>query len=184
MALNRSEQMSRIRARNTRPEERLRRLLWARGLRYRIHAKVPGARPDIVFTKARVAVFVDGCFWHGCPEHYVRPRSRGEFWATKLATNVERDRRQTAQLEAAGWQVCRIWEHSVFEDPHGAADEVAAAVNARPSCPPLSWRVCRVEVADAERDLERRHLLELRGQRSPRVVERIRSTAKWVVREP
>ena len=175
--------MSRIRSRNTRPEERLRKLLWARGLRYRLHARVLGARPDLVFRQPRVAVFVDGCFWHGCPEHYVRPRSREEFWSAKLAENVARDQRQTALLEEGGWHVCRLWEHSIFEDPHGAAGLVAAVVASPGLCPNLSWRVHRVDVVDAKQDLEGRHLLELRGRRPPELVERVRSTAKWAVQE-
>src|SRR5262245_56530052 len=116
MALTRSEQMARIRAKDTSPERLLRCALWRAGLRYRLHRRTETALPDLVFRRDRVVVFVDGCFWHGCPEHYVRPRSRGEFWDTKLARNVERDRAQTRDLEARGWRVCRIWEHAVFEN--------------------------------------------------------------------
>ena len=105
----RSRMMSRIRGRNTRPERRLRQALWAAGLRYRKHAKTPVGRPDLVFVGPRVAVFVDGCFWHGCPRHYVRPRSRTDFWSRKLRENVDRDRRQTLELHVRGWTVVRIW---------------------------------------------------------------------------
>src|SRR5687768_10638296 len=106
--------MSRIRGRNTAPEIRLRQLLWRRGLRYRLAVRVSNVRPDLVFTGARLAVFVDGCFWHGCPEHYVRPRSsNAKFWAQKLQDNVSRDERQTLRLEADGWRVLRVWEHEL-----------------------------------------------------------------------
>src|SRR5690242_18827700 len=96
------------RRRNTQPEWRIRRELHARGLRYRVdHAvRVPGirlTRPDIVFTRLRLAVFVDGCFWHGCPKHKGRPRTNADYWGPKISGNAERDRLQTSALEAAGW---------------------------------------------------------------------------------
>lgn len=87
------------RSQHTRPEVLLRQALWRAGLRYRLHTRTPVGRPDIVFPRQKVAIFIDGCFWHGCPEHYVRPRSRPEFWAAKLLTNFERDHRQTRELE-------------------------------------------------------------------------------------
>ncbi len=83
------------------------------------------ARPDVVFTRARVAVFVDGCFWHRCPEHGTSPKTNGGWWRRKLDANVERDRATDATLEAAGWTVIRIWEH---EDAVAAADRVEAVV--------------------------------------------------------
>src|SRR5689334_4318438 len=113
MAMTRSEQMARIRSSNTAPEQLLRAALRSEGLRFRIGTCAPGSRPDVVFAGRRVAVFIDGCFWHGCPEHYLRPRSRPDYWAVKLATYVERDRRQTAELTSLGWRVCRVWEHEV-----------------------------------------------------------------------
>ncbi len=88
--LTRSQQMSRIRGGNTNPERIVARALWAAGLRYRLRLSRLAGRPDIVFTGARLAVFIDGCFWHGCPEHYVRPRSRSVFWRRKLRENVAR----------------------------------------------------------------------------------------------
>lgn len=179
MALNRSEQMARIRARNTKPEALLRRLLWARGLRYRLHLRVEGCRPDLVFKGPRVAVFVDGCFWHGCPDHYVRPRTRDRFWREKLLSNVERDVRQTRELENQGWRVCRVWEHEVFENPEGTAEFVEAALNARGWRPRRSWRTDLVEPLGGPGDLERRHFRELRGRASPRTSIRKRSTRKW-----
>ena len=116
MVLTRSQQMARIRGKDTSPERVLRSALWAVGLRYRVHDTAPIGRPDILFPTSRVAVFIDGCFWHGCPHHYVRPRTREGFWSEKLRTNVERDRRQTLHLESGGWRVVRIWEHEVEQD--------------------------------------------------------------------
>jgi DNA mismatch endonuclease (patch repair protein) len=183
MALSRSEQMARIRARDTKPEVLLRRLLWSRGLRYRLHLRVEGCRPDLVFKGARVAVFVDGCFWHGCPDHYVRPRTRDRFWREKLLTNVERDIRQTRELEESGWRVCRLWEHEVFEDPNGSSAYVEAAVRSRNWRSKRSWRTERVDAMGGPGDLEFRHLRELRGRASPRKTVRKRSTKKWKIHE-
>jgi DNA mismatch endonuclease (patch repair protein) len=101
------------------------------GLRYRVSARpLPDLRrtADIVFRPTRVAVFVDGCFWHGCPEHGSQPRANSEYWAPKLARNIERDRETNSALEAAGWKVVRIWEH---EDANHAAQRIARVVEAR-----------------------------------------------------
>lgn len=115
-----SKQMSRMPRVNSEPELRLRRALHARGLRYRIHARLPG-RPDIAFTRARLAVFVDGCFWHSCPEHGVLPKSNQDWWREKLETNVQRDRRKDEELQGLGWTPLHIWEHQSSEQ---AADIV------------------------------------------------------------
>lgn len=110
--MTRSEVMSRVKGRNTRPEMRLRRALHAAGLRYRLQAKELPGRPDIVFRPAKLAIFVHGCFWHrhpGC--HHARlPKSRVEFWQEKLGGNVQRDARQLAQLKEDGWTVLTLWE--------------------------------------------------------------------------
>jgi DNA mismatch endonuclease (patch repair protein) len=111
----RSRCMSRIRGRNTKPEVSLRSALWRRGLRFRTKTRLPG-KPDIAFPTERVAVFVDGCFWHRCPEHQTRPANNAEFWDTKLSENVARDRRTDAILEADAWTVLRVWEHEVDRD--------------------------------------------------------------------
>lgn len=99
--------------RDTQPELRIRRLLHAGGLRFRVDFAplVPRRRADIVFTKRRLVVFVDGCFWHGCPEHFVLPETNREFWREKIAANVRRDAETTGTLMAAGWAVVRVWEH-------------------------------------------------------------------------
>lgn len=98
------------------PELAVRRLLHAAGLRYRVDYSPLGGRrrADIVFTRARLAVYIDGCFWHSCPIHGTTPRSNSNYWLPKLARNIERDEESTKELVAAGWQVLRFWEH---EDP-------------------------------------------------------------------
>jgi DNA mismatch endonuclease (patch repair protein) len=117
------------RRRDTKPELQLRSTLHRRGLRYRcdVRLDLPGirVRPDIVFRRQRVTVFVDGCFWHGCPEHGSAPRANGDYWRAKLEGNRRRDARTDAALVAAGWTVVRIWEH---EDVDDAADRIVAAL--------------------------------------------------------
>jgi DNA mismatch endonuclease (patch repair protein) len=112
---------------DTDPERRLRSALHARGLRFRKDFRLSAAgrpvRPDIVFTRSRVAVFVDGCFWHRCPVHATDPRANAAFWERKFERNVERDGADNAALVAAGWSVVRVWEH---EDPEVAAERVVA----------------------------------------------------------
>ena len=158
---------------------RLRRALWARGLRYRLHAPTPAGKPDIVFPGPKVAVFVDGCQWHGCPEHYVRPRTRADFWSAKLAGNVERDRRQTVQLESMGWRVIRIWEHQVFEELVEAVSQVEAAVTDRTWVPTAALRVILVESLTEDGNLELRRLVSLRDQTVHDEALRVRTTRKW-----
>lgn len=154
--------MARIKGRDTKPETRLRRALWQRGLRYRLDARVPVGKPDIVFPGQRLVVFVDGCFWHGCPLHYVRPRSRCDFWAEKLRANVERDRRHTETLEAAGFAVLRLWEHDVEDALERATDTVEQALRHGRFATGPAWRVVRVDLIDESRDWERRFLEDLR----------------------
>lgn len=120
--------MSRMPRRNTGPEVALRRELHRRGLRFRLHAALPG-RPDIAFTKARLAVFVDGCFWHACPEHGTLPKNNREWWTSKLAANEARDRDKDTQLVHLGWTVLHVWEHEAVD---GAATRVE-----------LLWRTLR-----------------------------------------
>ncbi|MCC3322635.1 DNA mismatch endonuclease Vsr [Gordonia bronchialis] len=119
------------RRRDTRPELEVRRLLHAMGLRYRVDlAPLPESRrnrADIVFIRARVAVFIDGCYWHKCPDHYRPARRNANFWSAKIEGNRERDRRVTAMLEGAGWTVLRFWEHEpAAEVADAVADEVRA----------------------------------------------------------
>lgn len=179
VALSRSEQMARIRGRDTSPERRIRSALWERGLRYRLHTRTPVGRPDIVFPRQRVAVFIDGCFWHGCPQHYVRPRSRERFWAGKLASNVERDRRQTLELESLGWRVVRLWEHEVYEALDEVVSRVHRAVSGVGDDNSPGWRVVRVEAVDEELNLEQRTLVGLRDPAMTRFEQGRRVTSKW-----
>jgi DNA mismatch endonuclease (patch repair protein) len=179
MGLTRSEQMSRIRGKDTSPERLLRSGLWKAGLRFRLQAKTPHGRPDVVFPNARVAVFIDGCFWHGCPDHYVRPRSRDEFWSSKLLDNVGRDRRQTLQLEAEGWRVCRFWEHQVFEALPEVIECVRTALQQAQWTPLPSWRVVQVAPVPGEGDMEERWLEQLRDPMQRQSVVARRSTKKW-----
>jgi DNA mismatch endonuclease (patch repair protein) len=104
------------RKRDTGPELLARRGLWAAGLRFRVDypIQVQGRRPvhvDIAFPRRRIAVFIDGCFWHRCPTHCTSPRTNAEYWDAKLESNLARDARASAQLEDAGWTVLRLWEH-------------------------------------------------------------------------
>lgn len=121
----RSRCMSRIKGRDTGPEVMLRNALWKRGLRYRVHYGITG-RPDIVFVRARVAVFVDGCFWHGCPEHSMKPKQNAAFWEEKIRKNIERDQEISIALEKAGWRVLRFWEHEIKENLKGVEKKIAA----------------------------------------------------------
>lgn len=119
--------MQATKRRDTAPELALRKELHKRGLRFRVDmAPIPGLRrrADVVFTRRRVAVYVDGCFWHRCPQHATDPKSNVRWWAAKLEANVRRDRDTDIRLAAAGWTVVRIWEH---ESAMTAADRVEAA---------------------------------------------------------
>ncbi|MFD4139567.1 very short patch repair endonuclease [Streptomyces sp. NPDC058572] len=120
--------MSRQARRDTDPEMAVRRLLYAAGMRYRLQRRVPGmARRtiDIAFPGLRIAIFVDGCFWHGCPEHATSPKANASWWRTKLDKNVARDIETTAHLEEAGWVVLRFWEH---EPPEQVAERIAEEI--------------------------------------------------------
>jgi DNA mismatch endonuclease (patch repair protein) len=120
--------MSRQRQRDTDAEMALRRVLHSRGMRYRVDRPLPGIprrRADLMFPAQRVVVFVDGCFWHSCPEHKTAPKTNGAWWAAKLQGNIERDRETDAHMNELGWIVVRVWEHEV---PERAADRVETAV--------------------------------------------------------
>jgi DNA mismatch endonuclease (patch repair protein) len=109
----------------------VRRALHARGLRYRVDHPLPfdrRRRADIAFTRAKVAVFVDGCFWHGCPDHGSTPRTNSAFWSAKIGRNRSRDADTTERLESLGWSVLRFWEH---EEPSRSAEVVALTVARR-----------------------------------------------------
>lgn len=115
--------MSRQKTTGTGPEISLRRELHRRGLRFRVNVKGMPGRPDIVFTRARIVVQVDGCFWHGCPDHGVAPKTNADWWKAKLEANRERDTSNDRLLTESGWIVIRAWEH---EPPADIADRVEA----------------------------------------------------------
>ncbi|WP_159841831.1 very short patch repair endonuclease [Nocardia sp. CY41] len=121
------------RSRDTKPEMLVRRAVHAMGLRYRV-----AARPlldqrftaDLVFTRARVAVFIDGCYWHGCPLHHRLPRQNQDYWLKKIERNQDRDMRTDSMLKSAGWRSLRFWEH---EDPSLVAATIAKTIGERTS---------------------------------------------------
>ncbi|WSI33393.1 very short patch repair endonuclease [Streptomyces sp. NBC_01341] len=123
--------MQAIRSRDTQPERLIRRLVHAHGLRYRVAARpLPDLRrtADLVFRPAKVAVFIDGCYWHGCPEHYVAPKTNKGYWSEKVARNMARDRDTDKRLMEAGWMVLRFWEH---QDSSACALKIVGAVRER-----------------------------------------------------
>lgn len=125
-----SLRMARVRQKGTDAELSLRKALHARGLRYRLHVPLltkPRRVADIVFASARVAIFVDGCFWHGCPEHASWPKSNAQFWRDKIETNRARDADTDQRLRASGWRVVRVWSH---DDAGDAAERIEDIVRA------------------------------------------------------
>lgn len=126
----RSRNMAAIRRRDTKPEVRLRSQLHRRGLRFRKDhpVRVNGriVRPDVAFTKRRLAIFIDGCFWHSCPEHGRKPGVNQRYWSPKLEGNARRDREQTQALQENGWTVLRFWEH---EDIEAVVEQICSALS-------------------------------------------------------
>jgi len=180
MGISRSENMSRIRAKNTSPELVVRKALTNAGVRYRLQVRTADGRPDLVIPRYRLAIFIDGCFWHGCPDHYVRPRSRVTFWADKLRENAERDRRQTLAFERDGWKVLRFWEHQVFDSPDDVADRVLRVIKRGGRVAKLtSWRLVHVEPVDPEGKIEKRYQEDLRNAEKTRCIQQTRHTRKW-----
>lgn len=129
---DRRRNMQANRRRDTKPEVELRSSLHRRGYRYRCDFVVDlpqgRVRPDIVFTRLKIAIFVDGCFWHLCPDHGSMPTRNQSYWTPKLNRNVKRDRDQSMWLRGAGWKVIRVWEHEGIED---SVERVAAAIEAQ-----------------------------------------------------
>ena len=116
--------MSRIRGKDTRPELILRKILYAKGIRgYRIHYRLPG-KPDIVFVKKKIVIFIDGCFWHKCPICFKEPETRKEFWMKKIKENVRRDEENLKKLSSDGWTVLRFWEHEIRKEPENVTEKV------------------------------------------------------------
>ena len=120
----RSYNMSRIKSRDTGPEIKLRKLLFSEGLRgYRISAKLPG-KPDIIFRKYKLAIFIDGCFWHKCPKCFIGPETHKKFWQDKIKNNVERDNKINRILKKDGWTVVRFWEHDIRKRPDKCVNKI------------------------------------------------------------
>ena len=118
---NRSKVMASIGGKNTHPELIVRKLVWASGKRYRIHNRTVFGTPDLSNKKRKVAIFIDGCFWHGCKKCYKEPRSNIEFWRRKLARNLQRRKEVTQLLKDSGWNILSFWEHEVLSDPQSVA---------------------------------------------------------------
>ncbi|HEX8230927.1 MAG TPA: very short patch repair endonuclease [Chloroflexia bacterium] len=123
----RSEIMRRVKGKNTSLEMKVRSALHRRGLRYRLSYSLPG-KPDLVFVKARIAVFIDSCFWHGCPRHVRMPNSNQEYWQAKIRRNVERDVKTNELYEELDWRIIRVWEHDLKEDFEASITRLQRAV--------------------------------------------------------
>ncbi len=119
----RSEIMRRVKGKNTSLEMKVRSALHRRGLRYRLNYPLPG-KPDLVFVKARLAIFIDSCFWHGCPQHLRMPHSNEQYWHAKIQRNIERDVRINKLYEDMDWRILRVWEHELKQDFDGCVTKI------------------------------------------------------------
>lgn len=124
---DRSRIMRSVRGKDTALEVRVRSALWRLGLRFRKNVAALPGRPDVAFPKKKVAVFVDSCFWHGCPTHLRRPKSNQDYWEAKVARNIKRDAEVNAAYVEMGWRTMRIWEHELKEDFGGCIARIAQA---------------------------------------------------------
>ncbi|MEA3255673.1 MAG: very short patch repair endonuclease [Candidatus Altiarchaeota archaeon] len=125
----RSYNMSQIKGKNTQPELLLRKYLFLKGLKgYRLKSSLIG-KPDIVFTKYKIAIFIDGCFWHKCPGCFVKPTSNINFWKKKIDGNVKRDKEVNKILKKQGWKVIRFWEHEIKKDLQKCYSKVEKEIN-------------------------------------------------------
>jgi DNA mismatch endonuclease (patch repair protein) len=124
----RSEIMRNVRSKNTSIEMLVRRELWRRGVRFRVNVTDLPGKPDIAIKKLKVVIFIDSCFWHGCPQHGRIPKSNVDFWRNKISRNVERDRSLDHQYQAQGWYVIRVWEHDVLNDLSCTVDGIISKI--------------------------------------------------------
>ena len=131
----RSRIMSSIRSKNTKVEWILRRALWKKGLRYRLHYKIKGS-PDIVFPSKKVAVFIDGDFWHGYNWEKLKPKLKNEFWVNKILRNMQRDKEVNEELKKMGWKVIRIWEHELRKDVNKCVKKIKRVLG-------IEWDTCQ-----------------------------------------
>src|SRR6266566_1592915 len=127
----RSELRARVRGINTTPERTLRGALRRKGIRYRSYQRIAGATVDLVLPQDHIAIFVNGCFWHGCPWHYTRPSTRKAFWKEKLLSNRRRDAKQKRALKLGGWRVVVVWEHSLRNGDDAVVDGLVKRLNLR-----------------------------------------------------
>ena len=109
--------MSKIRAKNTTPEIIVRKILWSNGKRYRIHSKSIFGTPDISSKKSKIAIFIDGCFWHGCKKCYRKPKTNVKYWKTKIHRNKLRRKKVISKLRREGWNILQFWEHEINQNP-------------------------------------------------------------------
>lgn len=163
--------MARIRGVDTSPELKLRSALWRSGLRFRLNVRIHRIRPDIIFERRKIAIFVDGCFWHGCPIHYVMPRTRIDFWSEKLAVNTSRDRNQTRLLIGSGWIVLRYWEHEIRDDLYRIVEEIRDIYRGVRSHQAASRKVVTKVVQVCREGTKERWLIEDLLARDPPIVE-------------
>ena len=129
---HRSWNMSRIRGKDTKPEMAVRKYLYSRGIRYRLHARLPG-KPDIVMKQRYTSVFINGCFWHGhdgC-KYFRWPQTRNEYWREKIGGNIERDKRNYTTLEEAGWRVLVVWECDIRHNRENTLQQLYADITSR-----------------------------------------------------
>ena len=127
----RSYNMSRIKGKDTKPEILLRKLLFSKGLRgYRVQPKLFG-KPDILFPVKRIAIFIDGCFWHKCPKCFVKPQTNKKFWENKIKTNIKRDKEVNRKLAGQGYKVIRFWEHEIRKNINNCYSIIAREAGGR-----------------------------------------------------
>ena len=116
--------MSSIRGKNTKPELAIRKILWSNGVRYRIHNKRILGTPDISIRKKKIAIFIDGCFWHGCEKCYKEPSNNTEFWKNKIQNNKDRRKKVKKTLKSNHWNALEFWEHEINKNPNLVANKI------------------------------------------------------------
>lgn len=122
----RSKIMSKICSKDTNPEKQVRKALWAKGFRYRIHDKSIIGTPDVSNKSKKIAIFVDGCFWHGCKRCYVPPKTNSDYWKNKYQKNKERRKKVVKALTKEDWKIIQIWEHELKINPHKILVKIAS----------------------------------------------------------
>lgn len=120
--------MASIKGKNTKPERIIRKILWENGHRYRIHNDTVFGKPDISFKKSKLAIFIDGCFWHGCEKCYNEPKTNPEFWKRKIEQNRLRRKKVCTKLEEEGWQILEFWEHDIKQTPRVIVKEIESKI--------------------------------------------------------